>query len=265
MSDRQQGLAKSTEFADALREHGILTIDMGFADPSSSFILEVVEAMGCTAQAHSSKDGPLWDITWKPSGTAKDPTGKPTSNVWSHSLDEMSWHTDGSFEQHPMPFFGFHILHSDHEGGGRFRILKADEIAQNLSPRTWEILTTKEFDLRVPPEFMKKVGQVKGKLLRVDPDTGYIHLRYRSSVVKDPPCHDDDEANEAVRELQTLLHDAPDRIGQTISPNVFKDNSILLMDNARFLHSRTKVNDQKRHLRRVRFEGTPGMAEQVTN
>jgi alpha-ketoglutarate-dependent taurine dioxygenase len=42
---------------------------------------------------------------------------------------------------------------------------------------------------------------------------------------------------------------------------VFKENTILLMDNARFLHSRTDIKDPKRWLRRVRFHGTPGSKE----
>jgi hypothetical protein len=46
-------------FAQALREYGILAVELGFSDPKSQFMLQVVEAMGCSPDTHSSTQGAL--------------------------------------------------------------------------------------------------------------------------------------------------------------------------------------------------------------
>lgn len=45
-------------------------------------------------------------------------------------------------------------------------------------------------------------------------------------------------------------------MAETFAEDVFKENVVPLMDNARFLHSPTEIKDPKRWLRRVRFNGT---------
>lgn len=46
-------------YALALREYGLIAIELGFDDPKSHFMLEVVEAMGCKPDTHSSTEGAL--------------------------------------------------------------------------------------------------------------------------------------------------------------------------------------------------------------
>ena len=66
------------------------------------------------------------------------------------------------------------------------------------------------------------------------------------------PPSADPGVNAAVDELNTLL-DNPQTKGWRFPDDVFKENAVLLMDNARFLHMRTEVLDKRRLLRRVRF------------
>ena len=85
--------------------------------------------------------------------------------------------------------------------------------------------------------------------------TGRVHVRFRKDILHDPPSADT-EANAAVKELNDIL-DGPRGVGMYVPGSVFKENTVLLMDNARYLHSRTDIKDPKRWLRRVRFHDTP--------
>ncbi|EED22584.1 conserved hypothetical protein [Talaromyces stipitatus ATCC 10500] len=255
-SSREIGLEMKDAFAQALREYGIIAIELGFDDPKSHFMLEVVEAMGCTPDTHSSTEGALWDITYRPSGVISQKTaGSVVSR--SHSLGEFAWHTDGSFEAKPQRFFGLHIIHPDKLGGGIFRVLPVNDLVKLLSPVSLEALHNHEFEIQVPPEFYKGTATNRGKLLSIDPETGRYLVRFRRDILANPPS-DDPVANTAVAELNAIL-EKPDNVGQTFSEDIFKENVIILMDNARFLHCRTEIKDPRRLLRRVRFNGTPGV------
>lgn len=251
-----------TPIAHALRTHGIVIVHLGFPDPQSDYIKDLVRFLGCTAQTHSAHDGVLWDVTWNPE--------ESDAGVWSRGMDEMSWHTDGSFEATPMRWFGFHIVHADREGGGVFQVAPAEEVVRRMDPEAVDVLKKKEFNLKVPAEFDKGLEGVKGQLLEHEPAEGW-KVRYRSNVVGEVPSGDA-AANEAVGELRRVLHGEGGKggvgdgsvgghlregLGWAIPTNVMRDNSIILMDNARFVHSRTKILDRDRLLRRIRFTGMP--------
>ena len=255
------GLSLANAYARALRTHGICAIELGFTDPDSTFLLDVVFSMFCSPDTHSATQGTLWDVKYKPEGVKSESGKDGSAHSISHSLGEFAWHTDAAFEQHPTRFFGFHIIHPDRHGGGVFRVLRAEDLLSMLSPSAVKILTTQEFDLRVPPEFYKGREFIRGRLLKFDPATGRIYIRYRRDILCDPPS-EDAEANAAVNELVKLL-DQPENVGEMVPTYAFKENTVLLMDNARYLHSRTNIKDPRRWLRRVRFHGTPGKDESL--
>lgn len=199
-------------------------------------------------------------MTYRPTGVVSQKTGENAVSI-SHSLGEFAWHTDGCFEATPQRYFGLHILHPDKMGGGIFRVLVIDDLVKLLSPASIETLLNYEFELQVPPEFYKGKATIRHKLLSIDPETGRYLIRYRRDILADP-ASDDPIANAAVRELNAVL-DARDSVGQTFSDDIFKENVILLMDNARFLHCRTEIKDPRRFLRRIRFNGTPGSVPRV--
>ncbi|GFF95062.1 conserved hypothetical protein [Aspergillus lentulus] len=253
---REIGLDMKDAFAQALKEYGIVAVELGFSDPKSQFMLEVVEAMGCSPDTHSSTQGALWDVTYRPRGVISQKTGRNVVSI-SHSLGEFAWHTDGCFEVNPQRYFGLHILHPDKLGGGIFRVLAVDDLVNLLSQASIETLLNYEFELQVPPEFYKGAATTRHKLLSVEPNTGRYLVRFRRDILADPPS-DDPAANAAVAELNAIL-DRRDTVGQSFSDDVFKENVILLLDNARFLHCRTEIKDPRRFLRRIRFNGTPGV------
>ena len=170
-------------------------------------------------------------------------------------MGESAWHTDAVFEESPTRFFSFHVIHPDKKGGGVFRILRVEDITRLLSPEAVDVLSSHEFSLKVPAEFFKIIKTVKGKLLDVDAATGRAYVRFRKDILHDPPLSNAN-ANVAVNELNDLL-DAPESVGEHVPGFVFKENMVLLMENARYLHSRTDIKDPKRWLRRVRFHGPP--------
>lgn len=126
------------------------------------------------------------------------------------ALPGVAWHTDVAFEQDPTRFFGFHIIRPDKEGGGVFRILRAEDLVRLLSSEAVDVLSSYEFDLKVPPEFFKGKQIVKGKLHDVDALTGRASVRFRKDILHDPPSADAN-ANAAVKELNDLL-DAPEGV-----------------------------------------------------
>ncbi len=256
---REVGPALTSMYAHAIRGHGICGIKLGWSDPDSQFMLDVVNKTGCAPDTHSSTQGALWDVKYNPEGVYSQGTKNKAVSI-SHSMGEFAWHTDAAFEENPTHFFGFHIIHPDKQGGGVFRILRAEDLTRLLSPKAVDVLSTYEYDLKVPPEFFKGKNNVKGKLLNVDAATGHAHVRFRKDILHDPPS-EDMEANAAVKELNYIL-DAPRGVGKYVPGFVFKENTVLLMDNARYLHSRTDIKDPKRWLRRVRFHGTPWLVKE---
>jgi alpha-ketoglutarate-dependent taurine dioxygenase len=132
-----------------------------------------------------------------------------------------------------------------------------DKLIRKLSPTTVTTLLTHEFDVQVPAEFYKGKETNRTTLLTVEPATGRPLLRYRRDILPDPPS-EDPEACRAVAELHALLEgNAEKEMAEVFAEDVFRENVVLLMDNARFLHSRTEIKDPQRLLRRVRFHGTP--------
>jgi len=127
--DRDVGLSMASMYAHAIRQYDICAIEVGWSDPKSQFILDVVNAMGCAPDTHSSAQGAPWDVKFKPEGVYSEGTGQKAVSV-SHSMGEFAWHTDAAFEEIPERFFGFHIIHPDKRGGGVFRILRAEDLVR---------------------------------------------------------------------------------------------------------------------------------------
>ncbi|KAJ7881796.1 hypothetical protein B0H14DRAFT_3433830 [Mycena olivaceomarginata] len=206
----------------ALEEKGLI-IELGFEDLESQLMLELVETMGYVPDAHSSTQGALWDVTYKPSGVMSAKTGT-TAHSHSHGDGEFSWHTEGCFEARPQRFFGLHVVHPDTFGGGIFRVLPAKDLIGALSPQSVEALLRTEFDIQVPAEFYKGQATIKGR---------HYLLRFRRDVLADPPSTDP-ASNAAIAEL---IFDNPETKGWRLSDDIFKENVVILMDNALPAHT----------------------------
>jgi len=103
------------------------------------------------------------------------------------------------------------------------------------------------FNLRVPAEFDKGVEGHVGALL--DVSKGYNKLRYRHDVTT--PL--DRKAKACLEELESVLKEHDEELRVVVGSDVMRDGTVILLDNARWLHARSEIRDQRRHLRRLRW------------
>lgn len=140
-------------------------------------------------------------------------------------------------------------------GGGVFRVLPVKDIVDSLPDSVVDTLATKEFDIKVPPEFYKGVNELKKPLLEHQAN-GEALIRYRKGLCFAQPG--DEDAQHALATLEGMLQQ--DDTGFAVPAEHFKENTLLLLDNRRFLHSRTSIKDPNRWLRRVRFHADSAAA-----
>lgn len=169
-------------------------------------------------------------------------------------MQEFEWHTDCSYEDSPPRYFALQVLQPDRCGGGTLSVLKVDHLLRFLSPFAQEGLSSHNYRITVPPEFVKEDGQkhIRGNMLAVYP--GYSQLRFRDDIT-DPLT---DNAAKALEELKIVLsgENAKEQ-ALHLTPQGLPRGSIIIMDNRRWLHARNEVRDLRRHLRRVRWDATP--------
>lgn len=73
-----------------------------------------------------------------------------------------------------------------------------------------------------------------------------LNLRFRRDIIDEYACSS--EQIEALNELDCIIYNS-----MNIRKIDLPKNSLLLMNNGKFLHARTSIKDKNRHLRRVRF------------
>ncbi|KAI5780269.1 hypothetical protein DFH27DRAFT_657109 [Peziza echinospora] len=239
--------------AASLKSHGIALLSLAFPDPASDYISSLLPALGLgEALTHSSTHGILWDV--RPTTTTTT-----SSSARSHTPSPFPWHTDCSYEAHPPRFFALHVLHADRHGGGILRLLRTESIVARLPREVVETLQTPCFRFTVPPEFCKGAegeGGVVGAVLSRT-EAGEWKIRFRADIVEGVGA----EAGAAVEALRGVLlggaeeeESSPAEQGVLcLSAATLKDGTIVLLDNARWMHARSAVRDPERWLRRVRF------------
>lgn len=243
---------------ESLRDHGLALVHLNFSDPSSDYLVSLVRdglhqmhGHGLPLD-HSLKKGWLWDV--------KPIHGKVHSNsdplARSETMNIFPWHTDCSFEPSPPRHFALHVLHADRYGGGSLSLVRTSDIVQELSEEAFSGLSKPEFEFAVPDEFDKGVSHtLVGALL--DMSEGDPKLRYRRDIIK-PLTR---RAELALAELDEALESCQTASGRllkkTMKAEDLPDGMVIVVDNARWLHARSQVNDPDRHLRRVRWNAQP--------
>ncbi len=235
--NREVGLALAKTYSRALRKDGICGIELSWSDPNSQFLLDVVHRMGGKLD---SVDPERADIT-----------GKSASQSMGDSATSGEW---------PARFSAFHILQPNKRGGEVY-FLRAEQLIRHLSTKAVQILTTHEYNLKALPKDPKGKKTVKGKLLEIDSKTGRAYVRYRKNTLHDPPSNNHN-ACAAVEELTNLL-DSLEDVGEHLRESRFKENTIILVDNARCLHSQKYLAESGQWLRRVGFHGYQGSTMSV--
>jgi alpha-ketoglutarate-dependent taurine dioxygenase len=172
-------------------------------------------------------------------------------------MHRFDWHTDCSYEKCPPRYFALQVLQPDRCGGGTLSVLNVDRLLTLLSPFARKWLSTHNYQINVPPEFIKEAGEkhIRGNLLAVKSDGSRSgsQLRLREDITV--PLTED--AKKALDELKGILFsEAAEAEILHMKPESLPEGSIILMDNQRWLHSRNEVKDPNRHLRRVRWGAT---------
>ena len=244
ISQDVQHIAKVNQ---ALNGVGIAIVDLKFLDANSAYLSNLVLALGHYHDhgppiEHSAIRGWYWDVR---------PMKKAVNRARSETCEVLPWHTDCSYEARPPRFFGLHVLHADQCGGGTLRVLNVSQILRRLSPSACATLSRPDFRIKVPQEFFKGNDSINGNVITRDYDKDDVYMRYRSDIIQPLSA----SAEEAVQELHKSLAPNTDAdikdIRIDFAPQDLPDNSIVLIDNGRWFHSRTEVKDLRRHLRRI--------------
>jgi alpha-ketoglutarate-dependent taurine dioxygenase len=216
----------------ALLERGIALVMAEPGDAEGRELTLIVAALG-QADSHHAAGAELWHVRFDP--TVADYRG-------ARSLTTMAFpfHTDGSFEQPPPRYIALYVVQQDRHGGGLTLLLETAAVLNRISPQARQILRSTNFRFRVPPEFDKGTPHRDLPILL---DRGL--LRYRREIIDESMC----------TPAQTLAMDELDAAINSAEPVSLplESGTILLLDNALFLHARTEVFDRERHLLRMRF------------
>lgn len=238
----------------ALKDKGVLQLHLGFADDNSHFLQTLLSNLNEHHNhglpiTHSAERGWFWDV--RPTPESFQTHGHQAR---SETMQEFDWHTDCNYEESPPRYFALQVLQPDRYGGGTLSVLKVDRLLRLLSPSAQEGLSSHDYRITVPPEFIKEVGQkyIRGNLLAVYP--GCSQLRFRDDITE--PLTDN--AARSLEEFKDVL--SGNRVEEqtlNLTPQSLPRGSIIMMDNRRWLHARNEVKDPLRHLRRVRWDATP--------
>eukprot|EP00733_Pompholyxophrys_punicea_P001259 Pompholyxophrys_punicea_v1_NODE_584_length_1649_cov_2.351317.p1 type:complete len:232 gc:universal NODE_584_length_1649_cov_2.351317:897-1592(+) len=219
---------------DSLSTKGYCLTKARTPSEASLLMIEIVSSIGHVLPHNSCPDSVLWDV--RPFNNSN------VSCARSHGSEEFQFHTDASFEKPSPRFIGMAVHRSDKKGGGLSKILSSENILRHISGESRNILKTNHFKFRIPNEFRKSLEfETRNSIL-----FGDKLLRYRRDIIE--PCNS--SAEMALNELNRALH--RDDLDETVMK--LEDGDILFLDNARYLHSRTEINDLDRHLTRLRFQ-----------
>ena len=250
-----------------LKDHGILKISLSFPDDKSQYLESLIVNLSknhCHGLpiTHSASRGWFWDV--RPSETTFQ---TENHQARSETMEEFPWHTDCSYEDAPPRFFALHVLHPDRYGGGTLSVMKIDRLSQFLSPATKAALLEPEYQITIPPEFIKQPNKrhIVGSLMAIDTqdENHSLMMRYRDEIVT--PLSP--RAAAALKELKGALKNMEALSQSTLHLTAadLPERSIILLDNYRWLHARNGIKDPARHLRRVRWNVVPfanGVASQ---
>jgi alpha-ketoglutarate-dependent taurine dioxygenase len=236
---------------DHLRNHGALKVKLGFLDPDSDYLRQIVLGLHehhghGLPSTHSSTRGWFWDVRPQPETIQH--------RAISETMGDFPWHTDSCYETAPAKFFALHVLQHDRCGGGTLSLLNVERLLRSISPWAKQALSEPEFRIAVPPEFSK--GDQRsfiGRLLSTDEQGQHGRLRFRDDLLTPLTPR----ANAAYCELMHTFTQQKKTQVQNLTSELLPRGSIILMDNGRWLHSRNHVRDAGRHLRRVRWDARP--------
>jgi phenylacetate-coenzyme A ligase PaaK-like adenylate-forming protein len=190
---------------------------------------------------HDAGQTLVWDVR---------PSGKSTAR--SHNAQEFPMHTDCCFEDPPPRFIALYVVIQDMKGGGISRFISTEFMAKYLlSPETLHILRMTEFSFKVPEEFLKVSGSsvCTGPII-----SAHGFWRYRGDIILRELLSP--AQVRALKELDDVLMN-PHLSLTTRLPQ----DALVILDNTRWFHGRSKIKDSARWLKRLRFHSLTPLAD----
>ena len=227
-------------YLDALRERGLIVVQLPQIDTSAAVLKHIVAAIG-DADAHDDKGTIFWDVKY-------DTTVDQTTAARSLTTNAFPLHTDASFEDPQPQYVAFYVIKEDKLGGGITQIIDARNLLPLLPAKTFSVLQNSSFKIRVPDEFRKNKLADNESFIEKPIIDEVGNIRYRREII----VHED-LLLEQIKALDQLdWHLQNNDLQESI---LLPAGAILIFDNGRFLHARTQVLDKSRHLIRMRFNG----------
>ena len=186
-------------------------------------------------------------------GSAREHVGNRESTVWdiqvtesiektaiarSHTNKEFTMHTDASWEDPPPQAIALNVKKADRLGGGYFIAVPCEEILNKLPKQARKEVYKAVASIPIPPEFQSAQEPMVTRDLPIM--MAKNRIRYREDLLDVPIM------NEFAKEASKYLKD---RSYYRLIPEKY----VIITDNHRFLHARTKILDKRRHLQRIRF------------
>lgn len=240
-----------------LQETGIIKVSLHFPDPNSDYLRQLVRSLHQhyghqSAITHSDSRGEFWDV--RPRSCNIQLGAKPAR---SETVNEFPWHTDCSYEPRPPKFFALHVIQHDRHGGGTLSLINVNRLLTYISPKSIAALSRPEYSIRVPEEFYKDQNPrfIVGSIVAADQGSGVMLMRFRKDLISALTPR----ALDALGELDHVLQDASvqSSLGLRLLADDLPKSSIIIIDNWRWLHARSHINDVGRHLRRIRWNALP--------
>lgn len=245
------------QVAEQLRKTGLLKVTLQFPDAESQYLDQLISSLHRNHGhrlpiRHSARRGSFWDV--RPSTTSFQARNYQAR---SETMNEFPWHTDCSYEDQPSRYFALHVLQHDRYGGGTLSLMNVKSLGEHLSPTTLASLARPEYQIKVPPEFVKRPDQqsILGSIMVANYERGELLMRFREDIMSAQTSR----ASCALEELKKALRDDSVQSSSVLhlSAQQLPKGSVILIDNCRWLHARNRISDPERHLRRVRWDAVP--------
>jgi alpha-ketoglutarate-dependent taurine dioxygenase len=199
---------------------------------SSIDLLILVQKFG-KPHSHNGDGNYVWDI--------KPIVGKTSDTVArSQTTEEFVFHTDCSFEYPPPRYVALYVIQEDRFGGGVTRLVDFRDVVGKLDEGIKNILSM-PFQVKIPKEFYKDREYAQIPIIFEN-----CRIAYRRECIVESFCTQ--EQIHALNILDNFINDP------TLSHDISLHNgSLIFLDNTRYLHARTAIKDNSRHLQRIRY------------
>ncbi|CAF0982770.1 unnamed protein product [Didymodactylos carnosus] len=160
---------------------------------------------------------------------------------------KLVFHTDCSYEENAPKFVALYVVQCDRtDDGEKFQMVKTSEIIEKLSHKSQKLLKEETYKIRVSPDFRKgETEYICGPILIADG-----HMKYRRDIIDKIQLKNETiEKQHAINELNSIIL-SENKLN--IFRSLFENNMMVLSNNAKYLHRRSKIKDLERYFLRIR-------------